>query len=377
MTVALDAYHLTREPGIARDGTHRYAVGLFDHLFGLDGSIQYHLWVRDVFDVPEGWRHANVQVFHIPPGNRTWWHTVRFRSEAKRRGADVLFNINGAAPVLGGVKRLSMVHDVIPFLYPQFFDQRRLHALKLTIGIACRHAEGLVVNSEATASDVRRLFGRTKPIWVTPLATDLGAMRREASSVSDAELDTLGVRAKRYVLNVGGINPRKNLVGLIRAFAEVASRPEQADLGLVVAGPKGWKDDAVYQTVAELGLEGRVDFVGFVDDAQIASLMARCECFAYPSHYEGFGLPILEAFALGARVVTSATSSMPEVGGDVATYADPSDPGSIAQALTETLTERADVRRDRIAQGLERARAFTWRRTAEATLRALKELHAR
>jgi glycosyltransferase involved in cell wall biosynthesis len=377
MTVALDAYHLTREPGIARDGTHRYAVGLFDQLFSLDDSVEFHLWVRDEFDVPETWMRDNVRVFTIPGCNRTWWHTVRFRSEAKRRAADVLFNINGAAPVHGGVKRLSMVHDVIPFLYPEFFDQRRLHALKLTIGIACRRAEGLVVNSEATASDVRRLFGRTKPIWVTPLATDLGALRREASSVCDDELDTLGVRAKRYILNVGGINPRKNLVGLVRAFAEVAGRPEHADLALVVAGPKGWKDDAVYQAVAELRLGGRVHFIGFVDDARIAALMARCECFAYPSHYEGFGLPILEAFALGARVVTSATSSMPEVGGDVATYADPSDPGSIAQALAETLTEPSDSRRERIAQGLERARAFTWRRTAEATLLALKELHAR
>lgn len=376
MTVALDAYHLTREPGIARDGTHRYAVGLFDHLFGLDGSIQYHLWVRDVFDVPESWNRGNVRVFTIPACNRTWWHTVRFRSEARRHGADVLFNINGAASAAGGVKRLSMVHDVIPFLYPQFFDHRRLHALKLTIGIACRKAEGLVVNSEATASDVRRLFGRSKPIWVTPLATDLGAMRRETASVRDEELSALGVRSKRYILNVGGINPRKNLVGLVQAFAILGRQPEYADLGLVVAGPKGWKDDAVYRTVAEHALESRVDFVGFVNDEQIAALMARCDCFAYPSHYEGFGLPILEAFALGARVVTSGTSSMPEVGGDLATYADPSRPDSIAEALDRTLLESPSIRSERIAQGLERAKAFTWRRTAETTLHALKELNA-
>lgn len=173
-----------------------------------------------------------------------------------------------------------------------------------------------------------------------------------------------------YVLAVGNLEPRKNLPGLLRAFARLA--PEVPH-DLVLVGAEGWLTGEIHATLDELRLGGRVRMTGFVEDADLPAWYGAADLFVYPSLYEGFGLPVLEAMACGAPVVTSNVSSLPEVAGDAALLVDPSDVDSIAEEMRRGLTDAAlalDLRR----RGQLRAADFTWDRTAEQTVAVYREV---
>jgi glycosyltransferase involved in cell wall biosynthesis len=178
----------------------------------------------------------------------------------------------------------------------------------------------------------------------------------------------------RYALFLGGIEPRKNLVGLVRAFGSIADR----DAWLVIAGGAvNWFPDASVQVdaaIAALAPQARARVVrtGYVSDPDRVALLSGAEMLAYPSLAEGFGFPVLEAFAANIPVLTSNTSSLPEVAGDAAVLVDPADPGSIASGLDELFSD-ADLRAMFRAKGLARVTGFTWERCAKATAQALHE----
>ncbi|MGC9333247.1 MAG: glycosyltransferase family 4 protein [Anaerolineae bacterium] len=185
-----------------------------------------------------------------------------------------------------------------------------------------------------------------------------------------------GFRAP-YVLYLGTLHPRKNLVRLVQAFAHLVSQSSDttyplAELQLVLAGQKGWLYDEVFAEVRRCGLEGRVVLTGYVADGDLAALLSGAEALAFPSLYEGFGLPVLEAMACGVPVVCSSTSSLPEVAGDAALLVDPLDVEAIASALLRVVTD-GDLRRELVGRGLVRARRFSWRRCAQEAMAALEQ----
>ena len=179
-----------------------------------------------------------------------------------------------------------------------------------------------------------------------------------------------------YFLYVGTVQPRKNLVRLIEAFARIAQATDGnlqsaiCNLQLVIAGKRGWLTDSIERRVAELGIAERVRFTGYVADEDLPALLSGALAFVFPSLYEGFGMPVLEAMACGAPVLASATSALPEVAGDAALLIDPEDTAAIAHGL-ERLAGDADLRADLRARGLVRAAQFTWERCAEETLAVL------
>jgi glycosyltransferase involved in cell wall biosynthesis len=178
----------------------------------------------------------------------------------------------------------------------------------------------------------------------------------------------------KFILSLGTIEPRKNLTSLLEAYRVL--RDQGSELRLVVVGKKGWLYEGFFHRLRELGLENEVVFTGFVPDADLPAIYSAAELFVFPSLYEGFGLPVLEALACGAPVVTSNRSSLPEVAGDAALLVDPTSVGELVQAMTNIL-ESEDVRAELKAKGPRQASRFSWNKAARETLAVYHSVFAR
>ncbi len=259
----------------------------------------------------------------------------------------------------------SIVWDFAAF-DPALSPPRGAGLERATLPLALRRCRALIAISEATREELERRFpssrGRTS---VAAPAAD-ARFSAEAEPGDDAVLERHGVRAP-YLLVTGTLEPRKNLPRLIEAFATI-DPAVRGDWRLVLAGAPGWETEATFASVAEH--RELVRSLGFVPDEELPVLYRRAGLFAYPSLYEGFGLPVLEAMQSGTAVLTSSVSSMPEVGGTAARYANPLEVADIRRGLTELIADPALRERCRAA-GIERAHRFSWDATAAAVLDAL------
>jgi len=256
---------------------------------------------------------------------------------------------------------VATVHDVTTVLFPQWhpWANRLLHRRRLAW--IRRAATRVIIDAECTRADTARVLGMPGDrLDVVPLARGTFA-----PPVPMAELRRgLGMGDEPYVLCVGTLEPRKNLVRLVAAFRRLS-----ADLGLVrlvLAGPWGWRAGPLRAALRERQARRPITVTGAVDAGMLSALYAGATVFAYPSLYEGFGLPVLEAMAAGVPVLTSAGGACAEVAGDAALLADPASVDAIAAAL-DRLLRSEDERRSRAARGARREREFTWARTAERT----------
>jgi alpha-1,3-rhamnosyl/mannosyltransferase len=294
------------------------------------------------------------------------WHIRTAR--AASRECDVLLSTNSYLTAwFSRVPTVCVVFDLIPWL-PEMHPQRRAALIeKATIGRALRRAAGLVCISEATERDLLERF---------PVARGKSAAIPLAASPElflEPGADTLGeVRRRlelpdRFVLATGTLEPRKNLPRLIQAHAALGADAPP----LLLAGPSGWQLEDALAGAAER--PDAVRQLGYVADSDLAALYRLCTVFAYPSLYEGFGLPVLEAMSAGAPVVTSSVSSLPEVAGDAALLVDPLDVEALSAALGRVLGDAALAARLRSA-GRARAASFSWERTARETLALLRQL---
>ena len=306
-----------------------------------------------------------------PLDERFSWQTVPARDPlwhlrtARRANAecDVFLSTNSYLTAWAlRVPTSVMVMDLVAWR-PDSRPQRRAALIeKATLPVAVRRARAFQCISEATAADLVELFprvaGRTH---VVPLAAD----ERFNPDGRRATIDD-----RRYVLGVGTLEPRKNLTRLVEAFARLPEELREDRL-LVLVGALGW--DTADTVEALRRHSALVRTPGHVDDEELRALYRGAELFAYPSLYEGFGLPVLEAMASGTPVLTSRSSSLPEVAGDAAVYVDPRSTDSIAQGLREALGDPGRLAA-LAASGLERASRFSWDRTAAETLELLEKL---
>ena len=277
-------------------------------------------------------------------------------------------------PTLPGARTVLTVHDLTFIRDPESAFPRLRRYLNRVVPRSVARALHVLADSIATKNDVVELFG-TQPDKITVL---YGGVDAHFAPVQ--EPDRLAAVRARYgigqgpfILGIGTIQPRKNYRRLIQAFADLKS--SASSLQLVIAGGKGWMYDQIFAEVKRLGLEGHVIFPGFVDDEDLPALYSAAEMLAYPSIYEGFGLPILEAMACGTPVVTSRTSSLPELAGDAALLVEPADVADIADAMRR-LRQDAGLRRRLVAQGFGQARRFTWEKAANQLLGVYESLGA-
>ena len=340
-------------------GRGRYVRELLRALSAADGDERYTLYCRTPMrelglDERFSWEPIGA---HDPV-----WHVLAARRAT--RSCDVFWSTNSYLTAwFTGVPTAVVIYDLVAFVEGAQAQARAARIERVTLAPALRRAGVLLCISHATERDLLARYpataGRTV---VTPLAADpiFAVPRSDLGEVRER----LGL-ARPFVLAAGTLEPRKNLVRLIEAWARV----DAPDHELVLVGPAGWE----FEEVLHRARAQRVRVLGYVADDLLPALYQLCDAFCYPSLYEGFGLPVLEAMHAGAPVVTSNVSSLPEVAGDAALLVDPRDTEAIRAALEHVLHDPAEHDRLRAA-GRTRAASFSWETTAERTLRALRTL---
>lgn len=370
--VGLNAHLLSGTASYRSAGIHGYIVELLRRLPAAEGGIRYTAFVsRSSSPLLGGMR---VHATHWPtvrPVVRILWEQLVQPLAAARERLDLLHGLAFVAPLVRLCPTVVTVHDLSFALFPEFFRGANAAYLRLFTRLSCRGAAHVIAVSESTRADVIRLYGVPgEQVKAIPHGVDPAFHPRPAAEV--AEFRRAHSLPERFVLFVGTLEPRKNLVKLIEAFSNLKS--QIPNLKLVLVGGKGWYYDRIFAAVERLSLKDRVIWAGYVPNGELPMWYNAADTFAFPSRYEGFGMPVLEAMACGTPTVTSTTSSLPEVAGNAALTVPPDDADALTDALRCAL-ENAALRQELRAKGIARAALFTWeeaaRRTAAVYRRAL------
>ncbi len=305
----------------------------------------YRLWYRARLPLPVQWVTGKLDLFHSPDF--------------------VLPPVNGSIPTLLTVHDLSFVH------YPEVYPVPLVAYLNEVVPWSVGRATHILADSVATKTDLVSVWG-VQDEKVTVLYSGVSDRFKPVNDGQATAMvgEKYGIGERPYVLAVGTVQPRKNYQMLIRAFKGVA---EQFPHKLVFAGGKGWMEEEMTAEVQRQGLEDRVIFTGFVDDDDLPALYSGASLLAFPSLYEGFGLPILEAMACGLPALISNASCLPEVGGDVAVQISPGDEPAWTQSMIALLGDPARLEEMKIA-GFKQARRFTWEMAAKQLVELYKRL---
>ncbi|HEX8494169.1 MAG TPA: glycosyltransferase family 1 protein [Pyrinomonadaceae bacterium] len=366
MHIAIDAHAV----GTGLAGNESYVTNLIEALAEVDTANRYTLYVtrREAIERYKGrWPHVSVRL--------TQPHTPLVRipltlvAELRRRPVDLL-HVQYTAPPFAPCPVVATIHDLSFEHLPQTFKRRSRLQLRLTVRRTARAAAHVIASSEYSRRDIVTTYGIAEE---RTSVTHLAAPAHFAPVTDEQEMkrvrELYGIEGD-YILAVGSIQPRKNLVRLIAAYALLhRARPSQALPRLVLAGKRAWLYGETLRAVREHGLHNFVTFTGYVSGQDLPALYTGALCFVYPSYFEGFGLPPLEAMQCGAPVITGDRTSLPEVVGDAGLMFDPFDEQALHFALARMIDDaalRAELRR----KGLERARLFDWRKTARLTLAA-------
>jgi glycosyltransferase involved in cell wall biosynthesis len=377
MKVGIDISRTVQE----KTGVGWYTSHLVRGIARVDTRNRYLLYPCFWYCVPEGFRgveYPRQRNFHLVDRWRTLrsarkkWDDPDRGGESTLGDVDVLHCTAYTAPPVSGIGLVVTIHDMSFLTHPQFHEGDNIAFCTRECHRASRRAAKVIVPSEATKADVLRYLhmdeDRVEVIYEAA-GTDFGPVHDKETI--KRVLAHHGID-HNYILFVGTVEPRKNLRRLVEAFLHlVRTRPETGEI-LAVAGAKGWQNSDVYALVQESGLAHRVRFLGYVPDSDLRVLYSAATAFAYPSIYEGFGLPVIEAMACGCPVVTSRVASIPEVTGDAALLVDPSDVGDIVGALDAVLADR-ELRTRLRSSGIERAARFSWEAAATRTVEVYEQ----
>ncbi len=300
------------------------------------------------------------------PALRIAWEQVVQPGAARRAHVDLLHEPAFVGPVVGGPPFVVTVHDLSFLLYPRAFRPFNRIYLRLVTNLSVQKAKRVIAVSENTKQDLVRTC-HLSPNKIDVIYNGLDECFQPLPKEQVEQFRARRGLPERFILFVGTLEPRKNVLRLIEAYAQLPKdRPP-----LLLVGGKGWLYDEVFALVADRALTDEVRFVGYVPAEDLPWWYNAAEVFVYPSLYEGFGLPPLEAMACGTPVITSDASSLPEVVGQAALRVDPNDTGMLAQAMERALTDRELYEQLRTA-GLVRARGFAWAKTVRHTAQSYR-----
>lgn len=289
-----------------------------------------------------------------------WSYPVSMPHHLRRIGADVVHYPAPMGSLRSPVPVVLSVYDVLPWKYPELFTRTNVRHQQHLVRRLTERADQVIASSHATRTDlIEILHLPPERIHVVPMGINPAFGYRPDPARVEA---VSGVRGP-YVLAVGTLEPRKNLITTIAAMEVLAD--SGLDIPLVVAGGRGWRDSELTRRMSQS--RARVIPVGRVSDEDLVALYGGSTCLVFPSLYEGFGLPVLEAMACGAPVIAANTTSTPEVVGDAGVLVDPTDAEGIAEAI-RSIAEAPDIAADLQARGLARAAEFTWDRTTDLTV---------
>lgn len=382
MLIGIDA---SRAAVARRTGTETYSLHLIRALLAAAPEHRFRLYTNaappaGLFGRELAPAQAEIRAMPFP---RLWTH-VRLSAEMLARPPDLLFVPAHVLPLVHPRRSVVTVHDLGYRAYPEAHRPADRRYLDWSTRWNAHQATAVLADSAATRADLVAAYGVSPAkVYVVHLGRDETlAPVEDPGRVADI-CQKCGIAGPGYLLYVGTLQPRKNLARIIEAFARVADRPAAAGLQLVLAGGKGWLFEQMRlpEQAERLGLAGRVLFPGYVADADLPALFSGARAFVYPSLYEGFGIPVLEAGACGVPVITSNTSSLPEVAGDpaagpggaAALLVDPHDVDAIAEAMQRVLTDDA-LRAELVRRGQENLKRFSWEKCARETLAVLLEV---
>jgi glycosyltransferase involved in cell wall biosynthesis len=363
MRVGIDAHMV----GSHETGNETYVRGLVDGFMArAAGDLELV-----VFNVGTPWSPpaTHVRFQRLLSGNPY----LRLGFELPLRSAgqhlDVL-HMTYAAPLWSAAPLVLTVHDICYATNPEWFSERDLRVLRANVPRSVRQAAHVITDSQSARDQIIETLGVAESkITSIPIGPGPGA-EPIADGPAQQELAAIGLEPKRpYLLTVGNLQPRKNLVRLLQAF-KILVGARGHDVDLLVVGPKHYRAD---ETIAAAGeVAERVHFTGYVTDRQLAACYHCCQAFVFPSLYEGFGLPALEAMSQGAPIACSDAGSLPEVCGDAALFFDPLSVEAIADAVGRLLDD-SELRQRLSGAATARARDFSWSKTADQTVEAYRK----
>ncbi|MFP3897434.1 MAG: glycosyltransferase family 4 protein [Anaerolineales bacterium] len=363
--VGLNAHLLSSKASYRSAGVSRYIQALLTHLPRVDDRFRYLAFMDTADAEPGGWHTSTSPWSTARPLARILWEQGIQPWAARREHLDLLHQPVYVGPLLHPCPTVVTLHDLSFYLYPELFPRSKRIYLQHMTRYTIHHAQAIIAVSNSTKRDALRLFSvpETK---ITVIPNGVEARMRPL----DDPTATKALR-RRYdlpsdlLLFLGTLEPRKNLIALLEAYALLRQRGNICH-HLVIAGGRGWYYEKVYDATQRLGLRETVHFTGHVPDEELPIWYNAADLFIYPSLYEGFGLPPLEAMACGTPVIVSNTSSLPEVVGDAGLMVDPQDPQALAEAIHSLLSD--PPRRERLGQAARRqANRFSWRTTAART----------
>jgi len=370
--IAIDAHSV----GAQLAGNESYAVNLIEALAEIDQTNLYTLYVTRPAAIDRfANRWSNFKVRQTLPHTPLVRIPLTLSAELRRHPVDVL-HVQFTAPPFAPCPVVTTIHDLSFEHLPETFKRRSRAQLRLTVRRTARKAALILTLSEFSRRDIIETYAvDPERVIVTPAA----APTHFKPVASETELEKIRERygiGANYLLSLGSIQPRKNLTRLIEAFQQLRkSRPDDELPQLVIAGKRGWLDDEVFRAAQRDGLNESVKFIGYVPEEDLPALYSSAMCFVYPSYFEGFGLPVLEAMQCGAPVIAGNQTSLPEVAGDAALLFDPFDTRALGEAIARVL-DHPDYPADLRARGLKRAAEFSWIATARLTLKAYESAAA-
>jgi glycosyltransferase involved in cell wall biosynthesis len=296
--------------------------------------------------------------------NRLLWQQLLAPRQAQHLHADLLHAPGFDAPLWKPCPVVLTCHDLIGMLFPRNLPPVSRLYWAHWLPFSVRFADAIIADSHATERDIVRLLAvDPRRITVIPLGVDPYFRPQEAAAI--AQVRAAHRLPQSYILFVSTLEPRKGIDTLLDAFAAVHS--QRPDLALVIAGKRGWYWQALLDRMAVLGIAAHVHLLDYVPAGDLAALYSGATAFVFPSRYEGFGLPVLEAMACGAPVITTNVASLPEVAGDAGLLTPPDDAATLAAAI-EAVVGQPALQAELRARGVARAQQFSWDRTAAATL---------
>ena len=291
----------------------------------------------------------------------------------RRSKLDVFFTPSHYAPRFSHIPTVIAIMDVSYLHFPQLFTTKDLYQLKNWTAYSVKKASRVLTISNSSKDDILKEYhlpkekvavtypGLKTSVTLEPMVYGMEQLKMKYNIPDD------------YFLFVGTLQPRKNIVRLIEAYSLSIKKYPKKNIGLVIVGKKGWQYDEILQAPEKFQVSDRVKFLDFVTDDELSVLYSHARAYVLPSLYEGFGLPILEAFQHSCPVITSNRSSMPEAGGKGALYVDPESTEEIASAMQKLIDDK-NLRTELVKHGNEQLKKFSWEKTAKDTLSVLKEV---
>jgi glycosyltransferase involved in cell wall biosynthesis len=367
--LGVNAHLLAGADGFRRAGIHGYIYQLLDALPGTVPDWQFTVFTGN--GRPPQHPQFTIRRSRLDtqrPLNRILWEQVA--QPRQLLGCDLVHQPAFVAPVLSARPFVVTVHDLSFIRYPERLSAARRIYLRLFTGLSCRRARRVIAVSQSTADDLVSILHIPRE-KIDVVISGVQARFQPLPSAEVARFRAERGLPDRFFLFVGTLEPRKNLTILLRAYAALP-KADRSAVHLVLAGGKGWMTDDVPHMIAEHDLSDTVHLPGYVPDSDLVLWYNAAETFVYPSVFEGWGLPVIEAMACGTPVITSSASSLPEAAGEAGLMLDP----QRAEAWTEGLLRamhNPGWREDYARRGLERSRQFTWEQTAQRTVESYRK----